>query len=221
MNRFAADRARVLALTLAAPLALNLAYVLGVSLEHLPACVPYLSGCTTTSSTGHAWPERALFLPGMLFTAVLSIWFWRRCARVLGVAAPRLSSALPWLGLLAGVSLAGYALCIGQPGDTMRLVRRIGIDGFFLANYAAQVTLLLAAARGGLRGAGRRWLLGLCLALPAVALLGEVAQSLGAPRRAASNVVEWHAILLVCGYYAAAGHYLLSKSAGRAASPTA
>ena len=43
---------------------INVCYVLGVSLDHLPACIPYLSGCTSVSSTGRIAPESLLSKAG-------------------------------------------------------------------------------------------------------------------------------------------------------------
>ena len=44
----------------------NVCYLIAVGMEHVPACIPYLSGCTSVSSTGRIAPESLIFRAGML-----------------------------------------------------------------------------------------------------------------------------------------------------------
>ena len=66
---------------------INVSYLTGVSFEHLPACIPYLSGCTSVSATGRVAPESLIFKAGMLSSAVVLALLWRRsdCERQHGV----------------------------------------------------------------------------------------------------------------------------------------
>ena len=62
---------------------INVCYVLGVSLDHLPACIPYLSGCTSVSSTGRIAPESLISKVGLLSSSVILALLWLRCATFL------------------------------------------------------------------------------------------------------------------------------------------
>ena len=212
------DRVLAMALALAPLLTLNFSYALSASLEHVPACIPYLSGCTSTSSTGRVYPERFVFLPGMLTSALLIVLFWRRCAARLGPARP--AAVLRWLGLLAGLSLAAYTISVGQQDPAFKTMRRLGISSYMLTHYGAQLLLLFAWWRSGLDRKGLAWLAAICLVFPLAGAGGEIAKAVGLTRHAVNNVIEWNAIALVCIYYALTGYYFFSiRPAGRAASP--
>ncbi len=92
------------------PLAtVNVCYLVAVGLEHVPACIPYFSGCTSVSSTGRIAPERFIFLAGMLPSVVILMFFWQRFAMFLTLCGQFGSRVviLPLLGIAA--ALAKYA----------------------------------------------------------------------------------------------------------------
>jgi len=216
------------------PLAtVNACYLVAVALEHVPACIPYVSGCTSVSSTGRIAPERIIFLAGMLPTAVLLVFFWQRCAVFLKHAG-RFGAGLPILrvlGVVAGLSLLAYALTLGSDDPVHRQLRRAGINGFALSTFSAQV--LFVSLYRSLRVAGTnvlwQWLVGLSLALPLLSIAAEVAKHAGAPRHAANNIVAWNAFVVASAYYAVvarvwwhhgfSGHFE-SKPSGRPTSPS-
>ena len=47
-----------------------------------------------------------------------------------------------------------------------------------------------------------RWLVALCMALPALGIAAEVAKWAGAPRHVANNIVAWNAFVVLCAYFA-------------------
>ena len=126
-------------------LTINICYVVAIGLDHLPACVPYFSGCTSVSSTGRLAPESLIFRAGMLPSTVLVVLFWWRCATFLGIGGQSRSGlmTLRFLGIIAALSLTLYTVTLGFRGHDYGVLRRIGIDGFALSNVIAQVTFVL------------------------------------------------------------------------------
>ena len=124
----------------------NACYLVAVSLEHVSACIPYLSGCTSVSSTGRMAPESLIFRAGMLPTALILALFWQRCSTFLelgGQSGARLV-ALRMLGIIAGLSLIIYALTLGFEENAYRQLRRAGIIGFVLGTFVAEVLLIVS-----------------------------------------------------------------------------
>jgi len=213
-------------------LTINVCYLFAIGLDHLPACFPYISGCTSVSSAGRLAPESLIFKMGMLPFAVIIVFFWRRCSTFLAVVGRSRSRfiALRLLGVIAALSLTLYVVALGLRGDEYRLLRRIGIDGFALSNLMSQVMFVFAYRHMRLGETEKlwRWLVVLCLALPALGIAAEVAKWAGAPRHVANNIVAWNAYVVLCAYFAVMSrlrsHHSLSAqsestSSGRATSP--
>jgi hypothetical protein len=182
----------------------NACYLVAVSLDHLPACVPYLSGCTSVSSTARMPPESLIFKVGMLPLAPIVLLTWWRLAAFLddGLGTPRLP-ALRVLGIMAALSLLLYTLTLGIAGDEYRSLRRLGINGFALSTFVSQL-IFVFSYRPMQTGATRTawlWLVVICLAVPAVAIAGELAKWARLPRRPVNNVIAWNALLLQCLWY--------------------
>lgn len=213
-------------------LTINVCYLIAIELDHLPACVTYVSGCTSVSSTGRFTPESLIFKAGMLPSAVIIVFFWRRCAAflALGVQSGSRFTALRVLGVIAALSLTVYAVALGIQGDEYRLIRRIGINGFAVSIFLSQVMFIFnyRHMRIGATESLWRWLVVLCMALPALSIAAEVAKWAGAPRHEANNIAAWNAFVVLSAYFAAMSrlrwqHNISNQSAstssGRPASP--
>ncbi len=184
----------------------NICYLVAVGLEHVPACIPYLQGCTSVSSTGRMAPESLIFRAGMLPTALILALFWHRCATFLelvGQSGLRLI-ILRVLGFTAALSLIIYAVTLGFEGDVYRQLRRSGINGFALSTFLAQLLLVFSYRRMHVAATDKlwRWLVLLCVALPLLGIAAEVAKWAGVPRHAANNTVAWNAFVVASAYYA-------------------
>jgi len=232
---FFANRLRALPLWAAVvPLVtVNVCYLVAVSLEHLPECIPYLTGCTSVSSTGRAAPESLIFRAGMLPTAVILTLFWHRCATFvqLGGQSGSWVIVLRVLGVVAALSLVVYALTLGFEENVYRQLRRAGIIGFALSTFAAEVSFIFLYRPMRIAATENlwRWLVVLCVALPLLDIASEVAKWAGAPRKPANNTVAWNAFVVASAYYAVIAriwwqHGFSSQfditSAGRPASPS-
>jgi hypothetical protein len=211
---------------------INVCYMLGVALEHLPACIPYLSGCTSVSSTGRIAPESLVSKAGLLSSAVILALLWLRCATFLqlGGKAPSRLILLRVFGFLAALFLALYSVTLGLREEEYRILRRIGIDGFALSSLLAQVLFIVLYRPMRIDATKKltRWLIALCIALPLLGIAAEVAKWAGVPRRAANNTVAWNAFVVTSAYYAVLGriwwHHGFTRefritSSGRATSP--
>ena len=188
---------------------INVCYLVGVALEHLPACIPYFSGCTSVSSTGRIAPEALIFKAGMLSSAVVLALLWHRCATFLQLGGQTSRRIIPLrvFGLLAVLFLVLYAVTLGLREDEYRFLRRIGIDGFALSSLLAQVLFigLYRPMRIDATQKLTRWLVVLCVALPLLGIAAEVAKWAGVPRHAANNTVAWNAFVAASAFYAVLG----------------
>ncbi len=210
----------------------NVCYVVAIGLDHLPACIPYLTGCTSVSSTGRIAPESLIFRAGMLSSAVIVVLFWHRCSTFLRIGGQSGSRyvTLQVLGVIAALSLVIYAVTLGFEDNAYRQWRRAGIIGFALSTFSAEVSLIIFYRSMRIATTEKlwRWLIILCVALPLLSVASEVAKWAGAPRHGANNTVAWNAFVVASAYYAVVAriwwqHGFSSQfsitSAGRAASP--
>ena len=127
------------------PLAtVNICYLIAAGLEHVPTCIPYLSGCTSVSSTGRMAPERMVFLAGMLPSALILACFWRGTAAFLKHSGSRQQrlKLVPLLGVIAALSLSVYAITLGSEDMLQRQLRRAGINGFAVSTFVAQLLFI-------------------------------------------------------------------------------
>ena len=220
LMKMPANDLRILALWMAVvPLVtFNVSYLIAVAYEHVPACIPYLSGCTSVSSTGRMAPESLVFKAGMLSTVVVVALLWHRSATLLR------SNVLRVFGFLAATSLMLYAVILGGKGDELRLLRRIGIDGFALSNLLIQISFIILYRPLRITATQKlfRWLVVLCIALPLLGVAAEVAKAVGMPRRATNNAVAWNAFVVVSAYYAVVARiwWHHGMSGGRPISPS-
>jgi len=149
-------------------LGVGLAYWLGVQSGVLPACVPFIEGCTSISATGRTMPGsmpfRAVMLPHAAFLAIL----WWVCADWIRQIAPqsRVSSAVVACGIAGAIALVLYVTFLGTQQPFYELMRRFGIYIYFLGTLGSQVLLTVAMPESRLRTAmlwivGTPWLLGI------------------------------------------------------------
>jgi hypothetical protein len=205
---------------------INISYLVAVGAEHLPACIPYLSGCTSVSATGRDTPESMIFKAGMLLSAVALALLWHRSATFLRTGGKRPSRifSLRVFSLLAALSLTLYAVTLGIKGDEFRLLRRIGIDGFAISNLITEVLFIVLYRPMRIETTQKlfRWLVVFCITLPLLGIAAELAKWLGAPRRPTNNVIAWNAFVAVSGYYAVVARIWWHHgiAGGRAASPS-
>lgn len=215
-----------LAMAILPLLTFNVCYVIAAVLQHVLACIPYLEGCTSVSSTGRAAPESLLFKTGMYASAVVYLMLWQGVAKSLRAKGVKFfaSGVLRACSIVAVLSLVLYALTIGLQEQEYRVLRRIGINGFALGNFLTQLAfvLLYRPLRTAAGNSNFAWLAGLCIALLLLGAAAALSKLLGLPGRAVDNIAAWNASLLVAAYYVALAFILSNHNmpAGRAASPS-
>lgn len=183
--------------------ATHAALLLSIDAGHVPACVPYLTGCTSISRAARHGVANDLFQVVMLPVALLHVANWfaaRRWFAAVHPARGAASSLLP-LGLVAGLALAVYAYALGTEGDLYRWMRRFGITFYFACSYLAQLVFVHRLGQVE-RPAGieQRAMLGIGLVLLAMGI-GSVAASASIRdedlKDAVENVLEWNLALLM------------------------
>ena len=190
---------------------INFCYWLAAQNGSIPACMPYLDGCTSVSATGRHPPSSFLFRATMLPIAALIIVYWKLCAawlRVLGAAGPLRAGALFAIGGTGGLFLIVYVTFLGSEGDFYNLMRRYGVTVFFGFNYLAQLMLAervvmhdAALALPALRRIG--WLkLAICILMLAIGLASIPVMNFVADKDRMQNVMEWNFGLLMLGNFA-------------------
>lgn len=197
-----------LAIALTLTVAAHLALVLSIQAGHVPACVPYIEGCTSISRAARHGLANQLFRLLVLPCAVLvglHWWLSARWARGRGQG----GRALLVLGLLAAVALAVYATFLGTEGDAYRFLRRYGVNVFFGSGYVAQLVFLRAAIRSGaLPRTLRIGMQAVCVAMLLLGLLHVAAlAAIGGSdlQDMLENALEWQLGTLLVIWYALQG----------------
>jgi len=130
-------------------LAVHASYALAIAADSVPACLPYIDGCTSISATGRYPPASYLFRALMLPEAVLLALFWLYAVawlRVLDEASGnrgRPAAHVAVLGLAGAAALVVYVTFLGTQEAFYEFMRRFGIYLFFLFTVLAQIALSL------------------------------------------------------------------------------
>ena len=192
-------------------LTVHACYALSASAGLVPACVPYLDGCTSISATGrHGWGY-FLFKAGMLPSALLLIIYWRLCRAWLlaagDVEGPGLRS-LVWLGMAGALFMMLYSVFLGHAGEPYNLLRRFGVSLNLGFTYLAQLLLVWRLGRIQLEARlvlcppailrAKTWLVAGLLVLG----LGSIPVSnFIVDKDPVENAIEWVFCLLLSSFY--------------------
>ena len=188
-------------------LAVHGAYAISLDAGLVPACIPYIEGCTSISRAARQGDAILLFRAMMLPYVGLLALFWLLNARWCALLAPErvgVRRAMLACGLVGSVFLALYATTLGVDGDFYRWLRRYGINLYFSLTVLAQMFLISIASRAEALGPGLRraflWLLALLLGLGLASLPLQFLLD-GPAQDARMNALEWqYAFLMVAAY---------------------
>src|SRR5690606_26547295 len=104
--------------------AVHLAWWLSLRGGHVPACMPYLEGCTSISRAARHGPGNHVFRLMVLPCSALLALHWWSSARWLSLRGAQHGSGwLIALGVAAAVALAVYATFLGTEGAAYRFMR--------------------------------------------------------------------------------------------------
>lgn len=202
---------RLLALIagLAPIVAIHAALLIAIAAERVPACIPYVDGCTSISGAGRYEPASYLFKGVMLPQSLLIAGFWIACVAWLR-ALERSAGDSGRSGTVIGTMGAGGALCLilyvtflGSEEPFYEFMRRFGVYLYFLFNVLAQIGMAWKVRRLApmLRDRYLRTLTNWQLFLGVVPfLLGAlnlVLKATLADPDAAENIIEWIFALLM------------------------
>lgn len=126
--------------------AAHLAWWLSLRAGHVPACIPYLEGCTSISRAArHGLGNHVFRLLVLPCAALLALHWWASVRWLVLRDAARGGGWLLALGIAAAVALAVYATFLGSEGAGYRFMRRYGVVVYFGASYLAQLLFLRMA----------------------------------------------------------------------------
>lgn len=190
--------------------AINLSYVIAAAAGTVPACIPYIDGCTSISATGRQPPASWLFKPALYTTALAMGVFWLRAGHwltSLGEPSRRYRLALLWVGVIGALALVVYVYNLGIAGDMYKLMRRYGINIYFGFTFLAQLLLanrlyrLAESAGNKALFVIARAMIGLCLLLLIIGLYSIPARYFIADHTVMERVLEWNFALLMHGWF--------------------
>lgn len=177
-------------------IAIHASYLLSAIEGLVPWCLPWLEGCSSISRaarhSGAYFVFKGTMLPGAM---LLVLYWWANRFWLLQLGSRH--GFRWWLGAAGALLLILYAVALGHMGDTMYLLHRIGVLGFFGLSYVAQVELGAALWRGAWPELGRVLLLVSLVAL--LVGLGSLAAGILWPQRhdAVEDGVEWTLAVLL------------------------
>jgi hypothetical protein len=122
-------------------LTIALSYFISVQAGLVPACIPFVEGCTSISRAAREGNAIFVFRPGMMITAVFLVWYWYLAQLwlfQLNHRRDKTTRLMFWLGTLGAIFLVLYADFLGSEGSFYRLMRRYGITLFFACTLLAQ-----------------------------------------------------------------------------------
>jgi hypothetical protein len=187
----------------------HVCYMVAVHYDQLPACIPYVDGCTSISATGRYPPASFLFRAIELPVAALLIVTWYFTVEWLRALRPGLGGNMALAILISGtsgaVALVIYVTFLGTTEPFYEFMRRFGIYFYFLGTILAQllVALSLRSAHNESLGKLPDVLLWLCFLPFALGILNLVQKAALAYETAdaVENSIEWIASTLMQAFF--------------------
>ncbi len=215
-------RSVALIVTILPLLAVHVSYVMSITAELVPACIPYLEGCTSISRAARRGDAIFVFRATMIACAVLLVWYWRLVQLWLAqieTVTGKTHRLMFWLGCIGALFLILYANFLGTEGDMYRFMRRYGIIFFFSFTPIAQLLLVKQLLR--MRQQNPRlpvskavinYQFFLCAAMLFCGISSVLLDYLGMKTDARANIIEWNfALCLFINFF---GSYLMWGSSG-------
>lgn len=189
--------------------AIHVSLVVAIDAAIIPACFPYIEGCTSISATGRYEPASFIFKPAMMSEWALLIFYWlfsvawlRGLAREAGGNA-RTGTAMAVIGVTGALALILYTTFLGTDAPFYEFMRRIGIYFYFGCTVIAQIILATRsiglAKTLGLPVTERigRMQFGLTIVPFILGIANLILKSTLANPDPAENVIEWMFALLM------------------------
>ncbi len=187
--------------------AAHLAWAISMHAGHIPACLPYLEGCTSISRAARHGLGNHLFRLLMLPGALLLTLHWLSVRRWLRISHPHPGAgrSLFLLAPMAGLALAAYVTFLGTDGDIYRWLRQYGAQLYFASVFLAQAVFLKRYREiDGHNHGVARGMLAINLLMLALGVAYTIAANAMADPQAKDaweNRLEWHIGLLMTAWY--------------------
>lgn len=191
---------RLAVLTALLPIAAtNLAYLVAVAANTVPACLPYMDGCTSISSTGRSNPSQWVFKPLMLLAAALMAMFFCQAGRCSAEQSGRAGRAdtVAVCGGIGSAALVLYLAFLGSEGDVYGLLRRYGVSLYFGCTFLAQLLLARRLLRARPGGSLARSMLAVSALLLVLGIGSIPVTNFVADKDQIENIIEWNFALLM------------------------
>ncbi len=194
-------------------LAIHASYLIAIRAGILPACIPYLEGCTSISATGRYPPASFLFKSVMMPEAILMAAYWlfsvawlralERSAGRRGVG----GTTIAVFGVAGALFLIIYVTFLGSEGAVYDFMRRFGVYLYFLFTVVAQLILIgkVMSVSSSLRIPGVVTITKIQLAVTlipfALGVLNVVLKAILEDAVAFERIIEWIFALLMHSYF--------------------
>ena len=194
-------------------LAIHASYLIAIRAGILPACIPYLEGCTSISATGRYPPASFLFKSVMMPEAILMAAYWlfsvawlRSLARIAG-RGDNGGTTIAVFGIAGALSLILYVTFLGTQAPFYDFMRRFGVYLYFLFTVIAQLILAgkVLSVSSSLRIPGVVAITKIQLAVAlipfALGILNVALKSMLEDAVALERIIEWIFALLMHSYF--------------------
>lgn len=195
-------------------IAILASFFIAVDAGRVPACNPFVDGCTSISATGRYPPASYLFRAAMLPQSVLLAIFWlfsaawlRSLAEAAGRTDRHAGRTIGALGVGGALCLILYVTFLGTTEPFYEFMRRFGVYLYFLLTVLAQLGLALRVRPLAVTLANERLRLlancqlGLAIVPFLMGILNLVLKSVLADPDPAENVIEWFFALLMQAWF--------------------
>jgi len=190
-------------------LSTHAAYLISLAHGQVPACIPYIEGCTSISAAARQEPAVHLFRATMIPVAVFMAATWWLAGQWLWQAGERSTAwkrAVILVGVIGAAFLVLYATFMGTHGLAYGVMRRYGVVVFF--GFTALDQMILTARLQRLRrqgppavGAGTERAMFLLVASMLALGLANIPAAHFLDASGLENVIEWAFALLMMAWF--------------------
>ena len=194
-------------------IAIHISLFVAINAASIPACNPYIDGCTSISATGRYEPASFIFKPAMLSQWGILVAYWvfnvawlRAMARQTG-SNEKIGQWIAIVGTVGAIALVLYTTFLGTQAPFYEFMRRVGIYFYFGCSVIAQIMLArhtLSLSRAlRLEGVARigRAQMAIALVPFVLGVLNLVLKNTLADPDPVENVIEWIFALLMQTYF--------------------
>jgi hypothetical protein len=194
-------------------IAIHVSLLVAINAASIPACVPYIDGCTSISATGRYEPASFIFKPAMLSEWLILIFYWLFNVAWLRALSRQAASnrdigrGIAITGTIGALALVLYTTFLGTQAPFYEFMRRIGIYFYFGSSVVAQIMLarhtLSLSRMLALESVNRIARVQMVIALVPFVLgvLNLVLKNTLADPDPVENVIEWIFALLMHAYF--------------------